>query len=343
MTAPITRTALRSDEKAAIVLFSLGAERAQQLFGQMDATEHRLFAHAFNSLGDVSVEEVTDVLLAFTDCLQQGSSLQGGAAETRQFLLKFLDRPSVDKAMADIDGVADEEVWQRLSELPEQRLASYLSREKPQTVAVILSRLRSDKAAATLVAMPQEAAREIVLRLAHMREVDREVIKELQSSVLQEFLARAGRDEAVAQSRGVIASMFSEMPAEQAEAFMSLLREESPEVAEAVQKDMFRFEDIPAKVKPAALQLVIRHCDQETLVLALRLAAQKDSRLADYFMENMSKRAAEQLKEEIAALGAVRAKDAQRAQAEIIRLIQELARKGEIGLVGKGDEDSLIE
>jgi flagellar motor switch protein FliG len=343
MTAPITRTVLRSDEKAAIVLFSLGAERAQQLFGQMDAAEHRLFAHAFNSLGDVSVEEITDVLLAFTNSLQRGTSLQGGAAETRQFLLKFLDRSSVDQVMANIDGVADNEVWQRLSELPEQRLASYLSREKPQTIAVILSRLQAHKSAATLMSMPADLARDIVLRLASMREVDQEVIKELQSSVMQEFLARAGQDEAALQSRGVIASMFSEMPAEQAEAFMSLLREESPEVAEAVQKEMFRFDDIPTKVKPAALQLVIRSCEQDTLVLALRLATQKDPQLAAYFMENMSKRAAEQLKEAIEALGAVRAKDAQRAQAEIIRLIQELAREGKITLVGKGDEDSLIE
>jgi flagellar motor switch protein FliG len=343
MTVPITRTALRSDEKAAVVLFSLGAERAQQLFGQMDVTEHRMFAHAFNTLGDVSVEEITEVLLAFTDGLQQGTSLQGGAAETRQFLLKILDRSSVDQVMADIDGVADNEVWQRLAELPEQRLASYLCREKPQTIAVILSRLRSDKAAATLMSMPEDLAREIVLRLAYMREVDQEVIKDLQSSVMQEFLARAGQDEAVVQSRGVIASMFSEMPAEQAEAFMSLLRDESPEVAEAVQKDMFRFDDIPTKLKPAALQLVIRNCDQDTLALALRLAAQREPELAAYFMENMSKRAAEQLKEEIEALGAVRAKDAQRAQADIVRLIQELTREGKITLVGKGDEDSLID
>src|SRR5919106_1213197 len=248
MTAPIARTTLRSDEKAAIVLFSLGAERAQQLFGQMDAAEHRLFAHAFNTLGDVSVEAITEVLQAFTDRVQHGTALQGGAAETRQFLLKFLDPPSVNRAMADIDGVAGDDVWQRLSELSEKRLASYLSREKPQTIAVILSRLRSDKAAATLMSMPADLAREIVLRLAYMGEVDRDVIKDLQASVLQEFLARAGRDDA-----------------------------------------------------------------------------------------------GEQLKEEIEARATIRAKDAQRAQAEIVRLVQELVRKGEIELVGKGDGDSLIE
>jgi flagellar motor switch protein FliG len=343
MIVPTTRAALRSDEKAAIVLFSLGSERAEKLFRQMDTGEHRLFAHAFNRLGDISVEQITDVLLEFAASLHHGRPLQGGAGETREFLLKFLEPTSVDQVMADIDGVAGSEVWQRLSDMPEQRLVDYLSREKPQTIAVILSRLRPDKAAATLMLMPEDVAREIVLRLAHMRQVDREVIEDLESSVMQDFLARAGQDEAAGQTRTVIASMFSEMPAEQAEAFMEFLKKESPDVAEAVQKGMFRFQDIPTKVTPAALQLVIRNCDKDTLVLALRLAAQKEPRLAEYFMENMSKRAGEQLREDMEGLGAVRVKDAQKAQAEIIRVIQELARNGEIVLAGKDDEESLIE
>ena len=342
MTAP-TRAALRSDEKAAIVLFSLGRERAEQLFRQMEPAEHRLLAHAFNRLGEVSVEQMTEVLREFTTSLQRGRPLQGGTAETRAFLLKFLEPTSVDQVMADIGGVSGSDVWQRLSDLPEQRLASYLSREKPQTIAVILSRLRSDKAAATLMQMPEDMAREIILRLVHLRQVDQEVIEDLQSSVMQDFLARAGQDEAAGQTRGVIASMLSEMPSEQAETLMTFLQKESPEIAEAIQKSMFRFRDIPAKVTPAALQLVIRNCDKDTLVLALRLAAQKEPQLADYFMENMSKRAAEQLKEDMEGLGAVRVKDAQKAQAEIIRLIQDLARNGEIVLAGKGDEDPLIE
>jgi flagellar motor switch protein FliG len=343
MTAPITRPALRSDEKAAIVLFSLGSERAKQLFQKMDAAEHKLFARAFNRLGDVSVEQITEVLLEFTECLHRGRPLQGGAAETRGFLLNFMAEGAVDQVMAGIDGTAGGEVWQRLSEVPEHSLAAYLGREQPQTIAVILGRLRPDKAAATLMLLPEALAREIVLRLAHMRPLARQVIQDLQSSVMQDFLARAGQDMAAGQTRGLIAAMLSEMPAEQADAFMEYLQSESPDVAEAVQKGMFRLQDIPAKVAPAALQIVIRNCDKDTLVLALRLAAQKDPALVDYFMENMSKRAAEQLKEDMEASGAVRLKDAQRAQAEIIRLIQDLARRGEIVLAGKGDEEAMIE
>jgi flagellar motor switch protein FliG len=342
MTAMITSAALRCDEKAAIVLFSLGAERAEKLFRQMDAAEQKLFAHAFNRLGDVSVDRITAVLLEFMACLERGRPLQGGAGETREFLLRFLEPASVDQVMADIDGVAGSDVWQRLSDTPEQRLAAYLSREKPQTIAVILSRLRPDKSAATLMLMPEELAREIVLRLAYMRQVDREVIQDLESSVMHDFLARAGQDEAAGQTRSVIASMLSEMPTEQAETFMQFLQKESPDVAEAVQKGMFRFLDIPAKVTPAALQLVIRNCDKDTLILALRLGAQNEPGLVEYFLENMSKRAAEQLKEDMEALGAVRVKDAQRAQAEIVSLIQDLARRGEIVLAGKGEEESLI-
>jgi flagellar motor switch protein FliG len=343
MTAPTTRTALRSDEKAAIVLFSLGTDRAGQLFREMDAAEHKLFAQAFNRLGNVNLEQITDVLLEFMRCLQQGHRLQGGAAETKDFLLKILDPSSVDQVMNDIDGPSDSEVWQRLSVMSEHRLASYVSGEKPQTIAVILSRLRSDTAAAILMLMPEKTAREIVLRLAHMRQIDQEVIQDLQSSMMNDFLVHSRRDEAEGHSRGVIASMLSEMPAEQADSFMAFLQEEAPAVAGAVQEGMFRFDDIPGKVTPTALQLVIRNCDKETLVLALRMASQKDAKLAEYFMENMSKRAAEQLKEDMEGLGAVRAKDAQKAQAEIVRLIQELARKGEIVLSGKGgDEDALI-
>jgi flagellar motor switch protein FliG len=343
MTVPSNRGALRSDEKAAIVLFSLGRERAEQLFRQMDAAEHRMFAHAFNRLGEVSVEQITDVLAEFTAALQRGRPLQGGAGETRDFLLRFLEPASVDQVMADIGGAAGADVWQRLSDLPEQRLAAYLGRETPQAVAVILSRLRPDKAAAALMLMPDEAAREILLRLAHMRQVDQEVIEELQSSVLHDFLARAGQDEAVGRTRGMIASMLSEMPAERAETFIDFLQKSSPEVAEAVENGMFRFRDISAKVTPSALQVVIRNCDKDTLVLALRLATQEQPELAQYFMENMSKRAAEQLREDMESLGAVRVKDAQRAQAEIIRLIQELGRRGEIVLAGKGEEDPLLE
>jgi flagellar motor switch protein FliG len=343
MMVPSNNAALRSDEKAAIVLFSLGRERAEQLFRQMDAAEHRLFAHAFNRLGEVSVEQITEVLLEFTAAFQRGRPLQGGTGETRDFLLRFLEPASVEQVMAEIGGTAGSDVWQRLSELPEQRLASYLSRETPQAIAVILSRLRADKAAAVLMLMPDEAAREILLRLAHMRQVDQTVIEELQSSVLHDFLARAGQDEAVGRTRGVIASMLSEMPAERAETFIGFLQQASPEVAEAVEKGMFRFRDISAKLTPTALQVVIRNCDKETLMLALRLATQEQPELASYFMENMSKRAAEQLKEDMEGLGAVRVKDAQRAQAEIIRLIQELARRGEIVLAGKGDEEPLLE
>jgi flagellar motor switch protein FliG len=339
---PSNTRALRSDEKAAIVLFSLGRERAEQLFRQMDAAEHRLFAHAFNRLGEVSVEQITEVLLEFTAAFQRGRPLQGGAGETRDFLLRFLEPASVEQVMAEIGGTAGSDVWQRLSELPEQRLASYLSRETTQAIAVILSRLRPDKAAAVLMLMPDDAAREIILRLAHMRQVDQTVIEELQSSVLHDFLARAGQDEAAGRTRGMIASMLSEMPAERAETFIGFLQQASPEVAEAVEKGMFRFRDISAKLTATALQVVIRNCDKETLMLALRLAAQEQPELASYFMENMSKRAAEQLKEDMEGLGAVRVKDAQRAQAEIIRLIQELARRGEIVLAGKGDDEPLL-
>jgi flagellar motor switch protein FliG len=333
---------LKNDEKAAIVLFSLGPERAEQLLKRMDQAEHRRFAQAFYRLNDVSGPQIAAVLTEFTGRLADSRSLPAGAGEVREFLLRVLEPGAVDEIMADLGGAAGHDVWERLSALPEQRLASYLEPEKPQTVAVILSRLRGEKAARTLLLMPEERAQEIVLRLARLGRVDRDVMADLQLSLLHDVLGD-DRADAGPQAYGAIASMFSEMPAERVAPLMALLEQESPEAAAVVHKVMFRFEDILTRVTAQALQVVIRNCQKDTLVLALRLAGQGNPKVVEYFMENMSKRAAEQLQEDMAGLGAVRIKEAQQAQAEIVRLIQELARTGEITLSAQGDEDPLLE
>jgi flagellar motor switch protein FliG len=167
-------------------------------------------------------------------------------------------------------------------------------------------------------------------------------MEDLQLSLLQDVLGD-DRADTGQQAYGAIASMFSEMPAERVAPLMALLEQQLPEAAAVVNKVMFRFEDIITKVTPQALQLVIRNCEKDTLVLALRLAGQSNPKVVEYFMENMSKRAAEQLQEDMTGLGAVRVKEAQQAQGEIVRLIQELARSGEISLSAQGEDDPLLE
>jgi flagellar motor switch protein FliG len=253
-----------------------------------------------------------------------------------------LEAQSVDEIMADLEGVVGQGVWQRLSEVPEQTLAAALAHEKPQTVAVILSRLRPEKAARTLLCMPDDRARMILMRLARMGRVDDEVMEELQRSLMLDYAPRLAEEAAGARTHGVIASIFSEMAPQQAAPFIELLAQEMPEAADAVQKTMFRFDDILTRVTSQALQIVIRNCEKDALVLALRLAKQRDPKVADYFLENMSKRAAEQLQEDMQGAGPVRVKDAERAQVQVVRLIQDLARRGEIVLV-EAAEDSLLE
>lgn len=341
--APPAERVLRSDEKAAIVLFSLGPERAEKLFRSMDASEHRRFARAFSRLRDVRDEQATAVVDEFTQRLLKGQPLVGGSAEAREFLLKVLEPDAVEQLMAELDGVVGRDVWQRLSDTPEQRLARCLGQEKPQTIAVILSRLRPDKAARTLMLLPQERAQDVILRMAHLGRVDQAVLEDLQLSLTESFVSALEVEEAAGQPHRAIASMLSEMPQERVAALIGFLEERSPDTLQAVQKVMFRFEDIQAKIAPSALQVIIRNCDQETLVRALKLAMQAAPKVAEYFLENMSKRAAEQMRENMQAMGPMRQKDGQEAQAEIVRLIKELARSGEITLSEEADEEPLIE
>jgi flagellar motor switch protein FliG len=341
MIAPTLEPTLQDDEKAAIVLFSLGPERAERFLKRMSRSEHGCFAHALNRLDHVSMAQVASVLAEFRSGIK-AQAMPGGVAEARDFLLKVLEAQSVDEILADLEGVVGSGVWQRLSDTPEETLATALEQEKPQTVAVILSRLRPEKAARTLMRMPEDRTRQVLMRLARLGKVDEGVMEELQRSLMQDYAPRLEQSDAGGHSHRMIASIFSEMPPQQVAPLMELLAQEMPQAADAVQRTMFRFDDILTRVAPQALQIIIRNCEKDTLVLALRLATQRNAKVAQYFLENMSKRAADQLQEDMEGLGPVRVKDAERAQIEVVRLIQDLARKGEILLV-EAEEDPLLE
>lgn len=333
---------LRGDEKAAIVIYGLGPERAERLFGRMDKDDLRRFAHALHGLGNVTPEAIEAVCAEFTRALLATPAVQGGSGETRRFLGRFLPADEVDRIMEDVEGPAGRDVWERLSNAPEQGLADHCREERPQAVAVILSRLSPDKAAKVLTLLPDDRAREILIRLAHLGEVDEGALEDLKTTLERGFLDGLRRRHADRPSHEVIGALMDRLPGERMTPLMAHLVEEEPETAARVQKIMFTFDDIPDRVEPASLQKVVRACDKDGLLLALRLAAQTGPRVAEYFFENMSKRVVQQMREDMDTMGSVRVREAQAAQSEIIRIIRDLVKGGEIRLVEAGEAEATI-
>lgn len=336
------RPTLSSDQKAAIVVYSMGAERAEKLLSRMDEWDYRRFARAMNRLGAVDADTVDAVMAEFATAVGDGNGIRGGIAETRRFLSHFLDPAAVDQIMEEIGGPAGRDIWEKLSNTSDQVLFSYLRNEQPQSVAVILSRLSPAKAARVLQMFPEERAKAVVLRMTRTGTIDRQVMDELKATLQQDFLAGFHKEQTARRPDDLIGGMLNQMRPALAGSILQTLQSHDRDLAAKVQKVLFTFADFGTRVGSVGLQTVIKNCERDTLILALTLAKHNAPDVLEYFFSNMSKRVAEQMREEMQAAGPVRMKDAEAAQQEIVRLAQALAKSGEIEIADADEDDQQL-
>jgi flagellar motor switch protein FliG len=248
-----------------------------------------------------------------------------------------LDKSKVDAIMEEIRGPAGRTMWDKLSNVNEQVLANYLKNEYPQTVAVVLSKVRSDHASRVLALLPEAFAMEVVMRMLRMEAVQKDVLEDVERTLRNEFLsnlARSSRRDA----HEMIAEIFNNLDRSTEQRFMTALEERNRDSAEKVKSLMFTFEDL-GKLDPGGAQTLLRNVDKAKLPIALKGAS---AALQDLFLGNMSERASKMLKEDMAAMGPVRLRDVEEAQMSMVNMAKELAAKGEIVLSDKKGEDELI-
>jgi flagellar motor switch protein FliG len=340
-----TRQRIRSyssEEKAAMVLYILGPNRAEELFEKLDEKDHRAFAKALHQLGYVTPEKVEEILNEFLHSLKGDGPIRGGSNEARRFLSQVLPKDMVERIMEEIEGRFDTNIWDRVSTAPETTLASYLRGEQIQTVAVILSRIRSEKAAKILDLFPVEKAKRIVAQMSRLGSIDLSVLNEVQHALRDDFLAMLMKQSASRKPTDIIASIMNSIPGTKAQSLVDYLREVDEYAGDVVQKSMFTFDDFPVRINPLDLQKVIKEVEGGVLVRALKMAKQKQPKTYDYFIGNMSKRAAEMIDEEIENYGPLRLKDAEQAQTDIIQITRDLARIGAIE-ISEADTDTETE
>lgn len=323
-------TRLSSEQKAAIILQVLGPENAQGIVSRFDEGDFRLFARGMIGVRGVSQEVVDAVIGEFLSKLGGHDGVSGGSAELKRFLLNFLSEDVVEQIMEDVRGPVGRTIWEKLSNCPDDSLAVFLRAEQPQTAALVLSKLKPEKAAKILDHLEIDQAKKIVLRMSRVTRVEQQILDTVKSAVGRDFLNSTNRRHSARRPADVIGSIMNNLPITVNEELLSALRDKDEQLAESVQNAMFTFPDIATRLDAAGLQAVIKAVDGDTLALALKLAKERMPKIAEFFFSNISKRALEQLEEEIEALGPVRAKDAEEAQQRIVRTAQELASTGAI-------------
>jgi len=324
---------LNGPQKAAALMLALGEETAAKLFGKLHEDEIREVSAAMATLGRVRSEVVEEICREFAESMGAAGSLVGSIETTERMLLKMLPRDRVTQIMEEISGPAGRTMWDKLGNVSEAVLANYLKNEYPQTVSVVLSKVRPDHAARVLALLPEGFAMEVVMRMLRMETVQKEALEGVERTLKAEFmsnLARASRRDA----HELMADIFNNLDRSAEGRIMAALEERNRDSAERIRGLMFTFDDL-GRLDGAGVQVLIRTVEKDKLALALKGAGDG---VKDLFFGNLSERAAKMLKDDIAALGPVRLRDVDEAQAVIVSTAKDLAASGQIQMAEGKDE-----
>ena len=329
---------LTGPEKAAILLLSLPEAQTAKIFEQMDEEEIMELSQTMANLGKISPHVVERLFVDFAEQMTSTNALIGTQDSTERLLAKAgLTGDKIDNIMEEIRGPAGRTMWEKLGNVNEEILATFLQKEYPQTVSVVLSKVSTDHAARVLALLPENFALEVIHRMLRMEAVQKDILDEVERTLRQEFMTNLARTQR-RDSHELIADIFNNMERSVETRFMDELEKSVPDAAEKIRSLMFTFEDL-VNVDPASVQTLIRAVDKDKLPVALKGATET---IKDLFFSNMSERAAKIMKEDMAAMGPVRLKDVEEAQQYVVNVAKDLEARGEITIATGDAEDELI-
>ncbi|HUT50199.1 MAG TPA: flagellar motor switch protein FliG [Alphaproteobacteria bacterium] len=325
---------LTGPDKAAILMLALGEEHAVKLFEIMDEEEIRELSQTMSALGTVDAGVIERVFVEFTDQVSATGSVVGSMESTERLLTKVLGDDRVSIIMDEIRGPAGRTMWDKLGNVNETVLANYLKNEYPQTVAVVLSKIRPEHAAAVLQNLPEGMSLEVISRMLRMESVQRDILDDIEKTLRVEFMSNVART-ARRDPHELVAEIFNSFDRPTEQKLLSELEERNKESAERIRSLMFTFDDL-AQLDPASCQTLLRKVDKIKLVVALKGASEE---LRDFFFSNMSERGGKLLREELSEMGPVKLRDVDDAQTTIVNSAKELAATGEIMLSDDKDDE----
>jgi flagellar motor switch protein FliG len=329
------RRKLSGPERAAVLMLALGEQYGGKIFSLLDDDELREISIVLSSLGTVQADEVEALLLEFVGRMSASGALLGNYDAAERLLQQYLPKERVGGIMDEIRGPAGRNMWEKLANVQEEVLANYLKNEYPQTVAVVLSKLRPEHAARVLAILPEDFALDVVTRMLKMESVQKDVIERVEQTLRTEFMSNLSQTRR-RDLHEVMAEIFNNFDRQTETRFITALEEENREAAERIKALMFTFDDL-VKLDAGSAQTLMRNIDKDKLSIALKGAAEP---VREFFFKNMSTRAAKMLVDDMQALGPVRLRDVDEAQGLLVNIAKDLAAKGEI-LISKsrGDEE----
>jgi flagellar motor switch protein FliG len=325
---------LRGSERAAIMMMALGEDHCARLFGMMHEDEIKDISSAMAQLGNIRSDMVEQVCNEFMEGMGLTGALTGSYESTENLLMKALPRDRVAQIMDEIRGPAGRTMWDKLGNVSEDVLANYLKNEYPQTVAVVLSKVKPDHSSRVLSLLPDTFAMEVVMRMLRMETVQKEVLDGVEKTLRAEFMSNLARS-ARRDAHELMADIFNNLDRQAETRFLNGLEERNRDASERIKSLMFTFNDLQRLSGPS-VQVLLRSVEKDKLPIALKGASDK---IKELFIGNLSERAAKMLRDDMEGLGPVKLRDVDEAQASIVLLAKELAAQGLIDIAAGKDEE----
>ena len=329
---------LTGQDKAAILLSSLGVETTQLIFQYMRDNDVKRMINAMGNVRKAPISLMKRVLEDFYSQLNEDSDLLFSDNRGRDFIVNALGEDRAKQLLGQIVDVGAGNTLESLELVDTRTLSNFLINEHPQTIALIIAHLDSERKVDVLRRLPEALQAEVVLRVANLDYVSPELIAQLDDVLKTELSTLGSIDTNKLGGVEPIADMLNLMDKNNEKNVMFLVEEKDHKLAEEIRKLMFVFEDL-VYVDDKGIQNLLKDVDQQKLVTALKTAPED---IKTKLFKNMSTRAATLLQEDLDALGPTKLSDVEAAQTEIVQKCKDLEQQGKAFISRGGDEDALV-
>lgn len=328
---PEVKSKLSRAQKAAILLMILPPQLAVEIMKELSDTEIQEIILQASNLESITQKDIEDIAKEFIEEYKLASIVSPDVDKLLEFAKRALPPDKFIKLYELLSNSNLIKNFQELERVDSKILANILKNEHPQIIAVVLSQLNPLKSAEILKQLPDNLSIEVVKRLATLENIPPEFFSELVELIAEEIRGM-GMSGAMQKTEGVAlaAELLNMLDRETSNKILSKLDEENPFLSEKIKEKMFTFEDI-RKLDNRSIVEILKAVDKGILILALK-GAPEDIR--EKFFSNMSKKAADIMREDMEALGPVKASDVERAQKQVIKVIKSLADQGIIDIMG---------
>lgn len=325
-------------QKAAVLLISLGPEKSASIFKHLKEEEIEELTLEIANTRSISPQVKENILNEFYQvCLAQQYIAEGGIEYAKELLEKALGSEAAQNVISKLTASLQVRPFEFIRKTDASQILNFIQDEHPQAIALILSYLPSNQASMIISSLPLEKQADVAKRIAQMDRTSPDVIKEVESVLERKLSSLVNQDYTIVGGVDSIVEILNSVDRGTEKHIMENLEIEEPELADEIKRKMFVFEDILA-LDDKTIQRILRDVDNNDLGLALKSATEE---VQNVIFNNLSKRLAAMIREDMDFMGPVRMKDVEEAQQKIVNIIRKLEDSGEI-IIARGGGDEIV-